>query len=366
MGELADRPSTVPFRDIISLWANADLVVGNLECPLLSEELGQKVEGKCTLRGHPGWADVLKKCGFGVVSLANNHMMDYGVEGLFSTMEALDRAGIYYAGAGEDIETANSPLIINLQGKKIAFLARTVVEVSSPSYAEFNKPGVAYFREDEIIPRVLECSKTCDIVILSLHWGIEHYSYPSPQQRVLAKKLVSAGVDIVLGHHPHVLQGEEKLDSAIVSYSSGNFLFDDVPWSYFGEDGQKRTAKLLLTEENRKGMILEIYISKNKEIKSKRKFCSIKEKNRIVHDSSYSREMSYLDLSKRLGYPNYKFFWKIYSFKREWDLRIKTIIDFKNFHLKLKKLRFHHVRHLLYKIKKSIEVAMGKTTNPYE
>ena len=185
-------------KDIESIFAEADFVVANLESPLVTK-ISIPIPGKCTLRGDMEWAAFIKKSGLNLVTLANNHMMDYGKEGLFSTIEALDRAGIDYVGAGKDRQAACQPLYKKIDSKNVAFLGRCMVEVLSQCYAGEGVPGVAFLDQDEIVQTIIQCRNKADLIVVMIHWGMEHYQYPSVQQRLLAEELVAAGADIILG-----------------------------------------------------------------------------------------------------------------------------------------------------------------------
>jgi hypothetical protein len=301
-----------------------------------------------------------------LVSLANNHLMDFGEPGLASTLQALETAGISCVGAGRDAEAACAPVFKKVSGKKFAFLARSSVEVSSRCYAGPDQAGVALLDEAELSDSVAGCREKADFVVVLLHWGMEHYHYPSPRQRLIAEKLAAAGVDIVLGHHPHVLQGEQKIGTALVSYSSGNFLFDEFPWSYVAADGQERSTRLALSEANRKGMMLEISISGTGELSTRQIFSRISEDAHVCLDGSPGRHKEYRKFCDRLHLPFYDQLWKIYSLKREWDLRLKHQYSPRIFLKKIHKLRPRHFGELTEKLKRASRISSGKTTNPYE
>ena len=180
-GRTSNRPSVECFSDIVAKLHAHDLVVANLESPLTN--VGTPIPGKCTLRGCPEWAPVLKAAGIRVVSLANNHMMDYGREGLISTLEALHRAGIAHAGAGMNRAEACAPLYVDVAGRRVALLGRSAVIVSAPTYADERTAGVAFLDEDETTAAIRSCRPHADIVVVMIHWGVEEYSRPTPQQR---------------------------------------------------------------------------------------------------------------------------------------------------------------------------------------
>jgi poly-gamma-glutamate capsule biosynthesis protein CapA/YwtB (metallophosphatase superfamily) len=130
-GPRADRPAHEWLTSMAPTFRAADLAIGNLESPLV--EQGTPIPGKCTLRGTTRWATVLREAGISLVTLANNHTMDYGVDGLRSTMAALEKEGVQYVGAGLDIARANAPALLDVRGTRVACLGRTLVHVSAKS-----------------------------------------------------------------------------------------------------------------------------------------------------------------------------------------------------------------------------------------
>ncbi|MCP3928431.1 MAG: CapA family protein [Bacteroidetes bacterium] len=364
-GKNENKISRIFNQDIESLFAKTDFVVANLESPLITKT-SIPIPGKCTLHGDMKWAAFLKKSGLHLVTLANNHMMDYGKEGLFSTIEALGRVDIDYVGAGKDIEAACQPLYKKIDGKRVAFLGRCSVEVSSQCYAGVGQPGVAFLDKDEVVQTIIQCRDKADLIVLMIHWGMEHYQYPSIQQRLLAEELVSVGADIILGHHPHVLQGEEYINGALVSYSSGNFLFDDFPWTITLEDGTVKEFQLILSEKNRQGMMLEVCIDNQNKITTKQVFTRITEDATVEINNTPARHKEYKKLCSRLHMPVFGFFWKIYSIKQEWNLRIKHQLSLGHIIRSFHKIRPRHFKELYIKFRRSSRVTSGKSTNPYE
>lgn len=362
MGTCADKPSLSIMEQVKHVFAEADFVIGNLEGPLLQE--GDPVKGKCTLRGHPDWARVLKDSGIGLVSLANNHMMDYGAKGLLSTMSALEQAGIFYVGAGRNQKEANAPLLISVNGRQIAILARTAIEVSSPSYASHNTPGVAFFYEDEIVTTIQKCAQEVDLVVMSIHWGLEQYHYPSPQQRRLAEKMIKAGARVIIGHHPHVLQGVEKISNGLVAYSLGNFLFDEFTWQADAV-GQTRNIDFTLTQKNREGMVLKIKES-GTDLNFEETFTLVNNSAEVIVDHQKERRKEFERFCRRLSTPFYNILWKLYAVRREWHLRISKQFGLRKLITKFYKIRPRHFVELIIALKRSSKVATGKSTNPYE
>jgi poly-gamma-glutamate capsule biosynthesis protein CapA/YwtB (metallophosphatase superfamily) len=349
---------------IKDLLKNSDVILGNLEGPLASH--GNCTPGKCSLVSDPACIRDLVDCGFHVVSLANNHIMDYGPEGLHETIELLSKCGIAGIGAGANLYEANKPFFKTARGRRVAFLARSSVIVSSPSYATEKTPGVAFFEMEELKNTIRKCRDLADNIILSIHWGIEHYSYPSPLQRDLAKELIGSGADVIIGHHPHVLQGLEKIGKGIVAYSIGNFIFDDIRWSYTNEDGVIRERLVKLNDENRKTCILKIELSGKDDFSSEFIPAIISSSGTVEIDEHRTRIKEYHRLCSRLAWPFYRTIWKIYSIKQEWILRVIPMLRGRFRWRSLKNLRFKHIREIIVKLRRSARISTEKTTNPYE
>lgn len=360
-GRLSDKPDVSVFSDVCEIINATDLGVANLENPLTA--MVQKVPGKCTLRGNPGWARVMKEAGFNLVSLANNHIMDYGPEGLFDTMRCLDSAGIRHVGAGKNREEAQAPLIVSIRNWKIAFLARSSVIVSSPSYAGPSLPGVAFLDTGELIYNVRRCTGAADLVVVLLHWGLEEYSYPAPAQKFLARKLVDAGADAIIGHHPHVTQGLQRLDRAVVAYSLGNFFFDEFAWKPGSDD---REMKFILSKSNRKGMILQLSWEGEKSLESSQVFTRIDSDGHVARDNDLEREKEFATLSKAIDRPLYPYWWRLHAMGREWDLRLKHTLSFSRIRKNILKLRPRHLAELVRSIRRSADITSEKSTNPYD
>lgn len=213
-----------PFEHVTGLLREADLTFGNLECPLSS--LGKAVRGKeVTFRAALQAVNGLRNAGIDVVSMANNHAMDYGPEALMETMDVLAHNGIPYAGAGVNSTAAHRSVNFTVNGINISFLAYSyrfhmVVE------AQRRSPGVAIAPGEEIGKDVRKAKEWADIVIVSFHWGWEYSDHPDKETRELAHLVVESGADLVIGHHPHVIQGAELYNGGLICYSLGNFVFD--------------------------------------------------------------------------------------------------------------------------------------------
>lgn len=363
-GQKYAQPSLKCFSKFLPAFREADLVIGNLESPLLTT--GKSIPNKCTLRGNPGWADILREANIGLVSLANNHVMDYGEAGLMQTIRHLDQNQIIHVGAGTNIDDATAPRFLDINGIRLALLARSSVIVSSPTYAKDNRAGVAFFDKRETILTVQNCKKEADAVLLLFHWGLENYHYPSYQQRQLARKLLEAGVDIIVGHHPHVVQGIEKIDGKMVVYSLGNFLFDEVNWSFTDDVGIPQQRLLQLQSEQREGLMVNFIIDEKHHIEYTTTFSRINLNGKVFYDPDENRQKEFARLSKNLYSKSYRWWWPFYALNREWRIRLHSQFNLKKVFLNLYKIRPHHFKELFESFRRSSKVASGKSTNPYE
>jgi len=173
----------------------------------------------------PRFLDALKRAGIGVVTLANNHVYDYGDEGLFDTFLYLDSAGIRYVGAGRNAAEAHRPYTFARDSQSVSILG--YYGGGEAPAATNSRAGVAR-RDLQLIKRDVGAIKEADsasYVVVVLHWGDEKAEEPSQGQRTFARALIDAGVDAVIGHHPHVLQGIERYRNGVIVYSLGNFVF---------------------------------------------------------------------------------------------------------------------------------------------
>ncbi len=231
-----------PFLYIKPVLKNSDIAFCNLEAPFTTR--GEKIEKKFNFRVDPQRVIYLQNAEFDIVSIANNHIMDYGKQGLEDTIATLERASITYCGAGISLSKAREIRIIKKRGVKFAFLGYSTVQPSD-IFARPGTPGVAYASKGWIKEDVKKAQNLADIVVVSLHSGVEKNYSPTRRQKELARSAIDAGAHIVLGHHPHVLEGIEEYKKGLIIYSLGNFVFG----AYRGK-------------EINKGMILQIKVNK--------------------------------------------------------------------------------------------------------
>jgi poly-gamma-glutamate synthesis protein (capsule biosynthesis protein) len=175
----------------------------------------------------------LSYAGFNLVSLENNHILDYYEKGLFDTFEILNKGGIKYSGVGKSLQEARKPTIIERKGIKTGLLSYTdmagITYLGNPSIsfgAGSEKAGVIPLDLSLIKEDVAKARDEVDILIVSLHWGIEESFEVSREQVEMAHEILDGGADIILGHHPHQFQGIEIYKGKPIFYSLGNFIFD--------------------------------------------------------------------------------------------------------------------------------------------
>ena len=224
---LREYSTAYPMEHIKHITSSGDLNFANLESPI--SDRGTPASKRYVFRARPQAVEVLLDGGFNLVSLANNHILDYGVEAMADTISILDSHGIAHAGAGMDLDSARRGYISEVNGVKVAVLAYTRAAPMRyyPAWqAEENKPGTMfYYRKDLIMEDLERVRQQVDVVIVSVHWGNEYTHSVNQEQVDLGRFLVDNGADLVLGHHSHAPQGIEFYQGKPIVYSLGNFLF---------------------------------------------------------------------------------------------------------------------------------------------
>ncbi len=230
---LQDKGFDYPYTNVKPFLQDADLTIANLESPITKRGDEQKKE--YVYRSPPEALPAFKEAGFDLVNLANNHILDYGVEGLIDTFDNLDKAGLKRVGAGRNVKEAFQPVVIEKKGMKIAFVSFSkVVPTADWKAGKYpdgkDRPGVADTYALEMPLESIRQAKTmADIVIVIAHWGVERNDLPEAYQKEYARKYIDAGADLIIGGHPHVLQGFESYKGKWIAYSLGNFLFTTRP-----------------------------------------------------------------------------------------------------------------------------------------
>lgn len=236
-----------PFLKIAPYLQKADIVFGNLEGPITAD--GVRSGSEYSFRFDPKCIEGLKYANFSVLNLANNHILDYGRQGLIDTLNILKDNGILYVGAGFNLDDTFSLKVKEVDGIKVGFLAFTSKGMKS-WWPKEDSPGVAYLIERNFpyaAGEIQEAKKKVDVLIVSLHEGEEYQKEPTDFQKKFAQMAIDSGADIVVGHHPHVVQPLVKYKNGWIAYSLGNFIFDQT-----------------FSNETMEGEILEVEINTEK------------------------------------------------------------------------------------------------------
>lgn len=240
--------------EIKVLFASCDIVFANLESTLPGIET---VITEPRIISSEKQMLSLKNAGINAVTLGNNHAFDCYEDGFYNVSNILDKMKIPWCGAGLNIQEASQPLIMQVNGIKMGFLC-VVDKSSGPShFADESKMGVAPLDIETTCRNIKALKEKVDHVIVSPHWGMERFRIPSPEQIEQAHDFVDAGASMVVGHHPHVLQGMKIYKGAPIAYSLGNFLPNKIYWEngdFFTWSRFERTSCILLCEINKKGV----------------------------------------------------------------------------------------------------------------
>ena len=212
-----------PFAGVAAELANGDITIANLETPLATGGT-EFTDKRFRFRGAPAIAPALKKARINAVTLANNHIMDFGAEALTDTLDYLDREGIARIGAGGSLAESRRPVIMTVRGTRVALLGYSLTQPLEFFAAE-RRPGTAPGYEKFVTADIAAARQQADFVIVSIHWGTEGKTGVQEYQRKTARAAIDAGADVIIGHHPHVLRGIERYRRGIIFYSLGNFTF---------------------------------------------------------------------------------------------------------------------------------------------
>lgn len=218
-------------QEVLEVLQGADIRVGTLETAIGNEPNFN--EEKMKRKGDVIYAkdedlNKLRQLSFDIVSLANNHYFDLGLEGARHTIQLLDELGIQHIGAGNNIQEASAPVVKVVHDKKVAFLAFCDNEkMGWCPWATETEPGVNPMYDDYVVSEIKKYKQQNDYVVVMCHWGKEHTWVTTPRVYKKAKKMMKAGADLILGSHPHRVQPVVKYKKASIAYSMGNFLFPD-------------------------------------------------------------------------------------------------------------------------------------------
>jgi len=236
-----------PLAHFAAALKDADFTVGNLECPVATT--GKALDNKIyTFRAQPQALEVLKGR-FDAMAVSNNHSGDYGQEAFVETLDLLDKAGIRHFGGGRNLAAAHAPLWVERKGLRIALLGYNEFKPRSFE-AGADWPGVSWSEDSQVVADIRAARAAgADLVIPFMHWGWEREPQPTERQRQLARTMIDAGADLVIGGHPHITQGAEYYQGKLIVYSLGNFVFDGF------ETPETRRGWLLRVTVDRSGLI---------------------------------------------------------------------------------------------------------------
>ena len=223
---------TAVFRPLAERLASADITVGNLESTL--SKSGAPTQGGDSFGADTSVLKGLRLGGFDLLSVANNHLGDYGEKAIVETVEKLENADFQTVGAGADLAQAAEPVVITVDGVRVGFVATDSIGEtpaagrSSPGTNRINAPPRTGPLDTKALDRVADAVRDleADVVIAIPHWGTQYTNRPEQSQRRISRALADAGVDVVVGGHPHWVQGWESIGDATVVHSLGNFIFD--------------------------------------------------------------------------------------------------------------------------------------------
>lgn len=220
----------VGINGLVSEYVHAEMQAADLT--VVNQEFTFSTRGtpmpdkQFTFRIDPKYVSVFQELGVDVVSLANNHSLDFGTEALLDSFTTLDNAGIPYVGAGNSIERAEEAIFVESNGRKVGVLSASRV-IPVVEWNVLNRqPGLfCTYSSNRMVKRIQEIKEQCDFVVVYVHWGEEKKEYPEEFQRILAKEYIDAGADLVVGNHAHVPQGIEYYKGVPIVYCLGNFIF---------------------------------------------------------------------------------------------------------------------------------------------
>lgn len=272
------------LNGVKALLGKTDITMANLETPIAGTEFGLSSFPK--FNGPKEIAKVLKNMGVDIVTLANNHVLDQGEEGLLKTIENLDEVGLVYDGAYKNLKDNETLRIFNVNGLKVCFISYTsgTNGIRLPEGKEYlvNTFIHASLLRLTRMLRKIKREGIADAIIVNLHFGEEYHLHPTYKQREQVRSIADAGANVIIGHHPHVLQPPEWIETSLgtktfVAYSMGNF--------FSGQDGLYRQV----------GATLSLKLNKP----------NLNYRNVIVEDPEYN--LTFVNQEKRLRYDIYTF-----------------------------------------------------------
>lgn len=357
-GLLTGNPNPCANEDVLNLLLQGDVRCGTLECALGNEpsyDPKKMVDSGDGIYSNVIYAkddDVkrLRELHINVVSLANNHFFDLGEEGALHTIELLDKEGVLHCGAGKNLEEAGKSVVLEIKGKKVAFLGFCDTEykhVYMCTYATQDSPGINPMKEDYVVSEIKKNTALYDYVVVLAHWGREHTFYPDLSTDKMARMMLKAGAIAVLGSHPHRVQPVINTKKRTIVYSMGNFLFPErliaPPKVTYYPDAPICYSTLPITDKYpivdcvtlktlpflaRVGLIVNTTIEKHT-VKSKYDFSYLNSNNCIEllgEDKSKEIQNSLSTISVALDMNQYKRYLKLLHYKNVIVYRLKKMM----------------------------------------
>lgn len=311
------------ISDEVQSFLQSDIVIGNLEC-IVSPE-GKKYDpDNLLLHSDERILSILQGVGFNVFSMANNHIYDAREEGLLFTIECLDLLGIKHCGAGKDISEAIAPAIFEIADMTIGIFSSISTQyfVGDNNIASQSRSGLAPLNQGTIDKIIEQYEGQLDYKIMCVHWGLQDIPCPSDYEIHMSKELINNGFNLILGHHPHVIQGVGEHSGSHIAFSMGNFYFHPIFHAgelFYGNDRKYR--------KNKRSIILRGDISNYN--------------NRITHQYSiiptFQNSKNIVNISKNILYFSYikylnfvafsPFVSLIFKLTYFWDLNKKILLN---------------------------------------
>ncbi len=258
-GDVVNFKAKQDFVDnkLTQIIQDSDIAICNFEAPIVHENMKPIKKAGPHVYQSKESVQYLKDVGFDFVSLANNHIYDYGQKGIEETIKELKKYDLEFIGGGATFEETYKTTKIEKNGIKIALLAACENEFGC-LYEEQNRGGYAWLFHHNIEDNIRELKSKCDFVVMVAHAGVEDIEIPIKEWRDRYKRLCDIGVDVIIGHHPHVPQGYQKYENSLIFYSLGNFYFDTVSF----EDKSDDSYSVVLGFEKNKDVKFEIIYHK--------------------------------------------------------------------------------------------------------
>lgn len=292
---IIERNNIDIFSDVQDILKKNDIVFGNLESVLSDQGKDETDPETLYIRGKKEFLPLLKQAGFNVLNVANNHIMQHEEKAFDETVKLLESENICVIGKkSSDGRTHSDYMSIDVKGVCLGFLAYNLV----PELYCKDKDKIRYAAIDleGILSDVRQSVNRCTHLVVSLHWGLEYMRYPSKKMKEWAMSIIDCGARIILGHHPHVLQGIEHYKNGLIVYSMGNFVFD-----------------LIWHRRNQESMIVEVELDQEKIVSVDRQYVEIDIKTYVPRIKESREEFVKLDKKLRSAHHSQQLYQRYYK-----------------------------------------------------